>query len=48
MHASHRMLLDHVVSRGWAMRERIRKLSVPIEFWIEIRAMRSGIDPTNV
>lgn len=48
MHASHRMLLDHVACKGWAVRDRIRKLRVPIEFWIEIKAMRRGIEPTNV
>lgn len=48
MHANHRMLLDHVDGRGCAVRERIRKLRVPIEFWIEIRAIRSGMEPINV
>lgn len=32
MHANHRMLLDQVDSRGWTVRDRIRKLRVPIEF----------------
>lgn len=32
MHANHRMLLDHVEDRGCVVRERIRKLRVPIEF----------------
>lgn len=48
MHANHRMLLDHVEFRGWAIRERIKKLRVPIEFWIEMRAIRRGIEPTSV
>lgn len=48
MHANHRMLLDHVDGRGCVVRERIRKLRVPIEFWIEIRAIRSGMEPINV
>lgn len=48
MHASHRMLLDHVGGKCCVVRERIRKLRVPIEFWIEIRAIRSGMDPINV
>lgn len=48
MHANHRMLLDHVDDRGCVVRERIRKLRVPIEFWIEIRAIRSGMEPINV
>lgn len=48
MHANHRILLDQVDSRGWTVRDRIRKLRVPIEFWIEIRAMRSGIEPIRV
>lgn len=48
MHASHKMLLDHVGGKGCVVRERIRKLRVPIEFWIEIRATRSGMEPINV
>lgn len=48
MHANHKMLLDHVESRECVVRERIRKLRVPIEFWIETRAIRRGIEPTSV
>lgn len=48
IHANHRILLDHVGGKGWVVRERIRKLSVPVEFWIEIRAIKSGIDPISV
>lgn len=48
MHASHRMLLDHVGLRGWVVRERTKKLRVPIEFWIEMRAIKRGMEPTNV
>lgn len=48
IHANHRMLLDQVDSRGWAVRDKIRKLRVPIEFWIETRAIRSGIEPIRV
>lgn len=47
-HASHRMVLDHVEGRGCVVRERIRKLSVPIEFWIEMRAIKSGMEPISV
>lgn len=48
MHASHRMLLAHVGGIECAVRERIRKFRVPIEFWIEIRAIKSGMEPINV
>lgn len=48
MHASHKMLLDHVGGKGCVVRERTRKLRVPIEFWIEVRAIRSGMEPINV
>lgn len=42
------MLLDHDESIECAVRDRIKKFSVPIEFWIEIRAIRRGMEPTNV
>lgn len=42
------MLLDHVEGRCCVVRERIRKLSVPIEFWIEMRAIKRGIEPISV
>lgn len=32
MHASHRMLLDHVEFKGSVKRERTKKLRVPVEF----------------
>lgn len=48
IHASHKMLLDHVEGKGCVVRESTKKLRVPIEFWIEIRAIRSGIEPINV
>lgn len=48
IHASHRMLLDHVGEIECAVRERIRKFRVPIEFWIERRAIKSGMEPINV
>lgn len=48
MHASHKMLLDHEGSIECVVRDRIKKFSVPIEFWIEIRAIRRGIEPTSV
>lgn len=48
MHASHRILLAHVGGIECAVRERIRKFRVPIEFWIEIRAIKSGMEPINV
>lgn len=28
--------------------ERIRRFRVPVEFWIEIRAIRRGMEPINV
>lgn len=48
MHANHRMLLDHEGDKGWVVRERNRKLSVPVEFWIEMRAIKSGMEPISV
>lgn len=48
MHASHRMLLDHKGFRGLVVSDRMVKLSVPIEFWIKIRAIKSGIEPMSV
>lgn len=48
MHASHKMLLDHEESTECVVRDRSKKFSVPIEFWIEIRATRRGIEPTSV
>lgn len=48
MHVSHRMLFDHVVFIVWLLRVISMKFKVPVEFWVMIRAMRSGIDPTRV
>lgn len=48
MHANQSILLDHVWSSVGLVRERIKKFSVPVVFWIEIRAIRSGIEPIRV
>lgn len=46
--ASHRMLLDHVWLIGEESSVIMVKFSVPIIFWIWIRAINRGIDPTRV
>lgn len=42
------MLLDHKGFRGLVVSDSMVKLSVPMEFWIKIRAIKSGIEPMRV
>lgn len=48
MHDSHKMLLDHVLLLCVVVMDKIKKFSVPVEFWIEIRAIKSGMEPISV
>ena len=48
MHASHRMLLAHVWFIGVWFSDIRMKFNVPVEFWIKMRAISSGIDPMRV
>ena len=48
MHASHIILFDHEGLRELVVNDKIIMLSVPVKFWIWIRAIRRGIEPINV
>lgn len=48
IHASHRMLLAHVWFIGVWFSDMRMKFNVPIEFWMKMRAISSGMDPMRV
>ena len=47
-HANHRILLDYVWLIGEEFSDIRMKFSVPVEFWIYMRTISRGIDPTNI